>query len=210
MALIRGVIPGELADVLAVEGGRVSATQLRDQEGISLVYDVGRFARGQLMAFGARQVVDVTYDDTGDNFVELANLPNIFRLLGVSVTVNSAASVQQVNIWANSFGGIGSPHDLLLWRWFTGDPTFARPSLFNVTANPNNTVLIGGIDRIAGFTGISTLGQLARQGVESIIVQGEAVSAATFELSVSLPLAFPIVQVSGPGNESVPFDWWGW
>jgi len=210
MKRIMGGWLAALSRIMVVEGGRVDVRQLRDDEGVSLVYDLSTIAAGQFLAADARSVNQDNIDDVG-TVIQVGSLPRTCVVRGIDVTVTSVANVQEITIYAALWGVIASAatnQDYILWSWRAGDASVTKPGGGNITiGDGTGTVfLIPSIDRVNNggpFVYQDTQNQLGRQAIFDIAFFCEATAAVTFDLSASLYLYFYRDPEPGPGQGTI-------
>lgn len=128
MSRILGGVGQSLARLLDIDGGRVRLTELRDQEGVSAVYDLHPIAEGEAYQEQTRGFDTGAINQSVNDQQVIAALPIIARIQGFTVATDDASRIASVVIFADQIGPFGSGRDNPLWLWVNGDPTYTRPA----------------------------------------------------------------------------------
>jgi hypothetical protein len=194
MSKILGIIPGLLADLLDIEGGKIQATELRDREGISLVYDIGQLVESQSLRIDIRTFGHTVAASTTSN-ASLTGLPAMARVIGIDVSVDSDAKLDQVAVMGLSIGGTGTNLPChMFWHWITGDLAVARPGGFLVGANSQAELLYPPSAQTFIPTPYIDVTATARRGYNAIqtTVKTNAFGAGNCVVSGHIVLMFPV------------------
>lgn len=129
MSRILGRVPSSLASLLDIEGGRVLVSELRDSEGVSLVYDISRLVDVETLALTTRafDTGAMAASATVDSLI--IDLPQAARILGVDVGTDVSARLAQCSMFLEDVGGfVSAPaRDHMLWEWLAGGLARAAP-----------------------------------------------------------------------------------
>lgn len=115
MTKILGQIPGSLARILDVSGGRVLADELLDAEGINLVYAVDSIVAGETVGIGILDL-NATVAASSSGAGTVAPL-RAMSVIGVTVAVDVVANLNQVSLCYDNIGGEGDTDSCVLWAW---------------------------------------------------------------------------------------------
>jgi hypothetical protein len=205
MARVLGVIPGLLADLLDVEGGKIQSTDLRDREGISLVYDIGQLIESQSLILGVRNF-DGSLGQGLTSDITLEGLPIMARLIAVNMSVSDDSRVNRAVIWGDTIGAAGAGGQCnLLWAWQSGGVVLSRPNDFIAGPNSQSTLLIPAINETSLPTPWVDVRATTRSGYNRILgtVTSTAFGAGTLTYSGNVVLLFP-VALGGRSADLMP------
>lgn len=200
MSRIVGSIGQDLAAILDVEGGRVDVRELRDQEGVSLVYDLAPLAAGHNASQAIRTFDTGAVAQSTTSLLSITGFPGIFSLQGLTVAASDPTRIEAVDIKATSIGlATQTNSDWFLWHWASGGTTHPNPfaTIGGVAAATVQSILVPAAKQDVSWpvTFVDQGGPArGKRGVASIDirVRTTAFGAGTAEVSGSVVLAFHV------------------
>lgn len=203
MADIQGDLGSALAQILDVRGGRVRIEDLRDTEGVSLVYDLASLAKGQLLTVATRVA------DTGAIAASTAwelllqDLPVGARILAIDVATDDSTRIQQAGVYQTGLGA--APRDSNLWFWATGDDTGVIPAGIQIGAFVPTAQLYADANKVflpnVFVSGVTNRSRLGQAGI-TFAGQTIAFGAGTVRINAQITIAFWI----GLGGDAQALD----
>lgn len=100
----------------------MSIDELRDTEGVSLVYDLAALIRSQTLRVDTRAFdTGALNQSTADNQV-IDGLPSMARVIGIDVTTDNTSRLSRMAIYGDDIGVVTSAplRSMLLWAWIAG------------------------------------------------------------------------------------------
>jgi len=197
---VLGSIPWSLSRILDLEGGSIASQTLRDGEGISIVYDIGQLIAGELLSYDQRWT-ELTNIGASESIL-ITDLPRMFRILGVTISVSDATDLEYAALSAVNFGPPGTFNsDLLLWSWQAGDTTIVRPAGFD-TSFTESTLLIPSINNLP-FTFKGKLDSPLNQGITDLRFHASDGGSNTPDIQCVVFLGFWVSQRASQGQAAL-------
>lgn len=203
MTRILGKIPGELARILDLEGGSVrSIPELQDQDGVSLVYDIGQLTDWDLVVMTARTFDTGNMAQSTTVTSAITGLPRGCSILGFNAATDDPTRIAQAMLYLDNIGTVaGGVESHQLWTWVTGDPFVTQPTSFTaggqVTATLGN-LLVADLDKrffdIGPILFLDKNFTETRQGVDRVVIETTATAfgAGTVRVAGNIIIAFRV------------------
>lgn len=196
MARVYGNTAGALANILEVESGQVRVDELRDGDGIGLVYDVAHLASPQTYALTTRGWDSGAINENVGVTIGITGLPRLARILAFHAQTDDAARVSQVWLYYENIGTRDTP----LWLWRTGGDTVPLPAAIDIGDADLGTLLVpAAVDEWVSrqpiyrdVTGASRTGATQL----SVRVISTAFGAGTVRATGHVTMAFPLSPVT--------------
>jgi len=213
MGKILGSIPSALSGLLDIEGGQVLVDELREQEGVSLVYDIGQLIESETLRVATRSFDTGAINQSITSTATLTGMPQMCRILGIDVLTDDATRVSQVTLFGDDIGladaAATNARCQLMWNWVNAGRTLPRPGGYSAGDAALSTILLAEAadNNLLGPTPIffNQQGVAQRSGHENLIigVLSTGFGAGTVRVTGHVTLLFP-TTLGGFGVNLLP------